>query len=445
MNLSSSKAFSLFITKGLNRKESIREAVLKGGVLNSLAKLCGYARSVAIAVLLGFSLQVDAYFLATGLIGIFLIFATVFDSIGVPNLVRAREENTVRFDSLASLLLSFTLLLAVSMTFLMLLLTPILARAALGYTPEKQALLQKFLFLLSPYLFFYFLFHHFGAVLRAKRLFSIYFLSELLFFFLAFLFTTTGLILYKNAIVLPISTSLAQMAAAFFIAYMSREHLHLSFFLDETALAMFKQFFYLVGVFGVLYLYILSDRVFATYLPAKSISALAYGLTLASVPRDILKLENIYITPLTETNVNQRLLNRCIVFTFLISLPFCLFLFFCSEYVIRLFFGYGAFSFLDIDITTEATRYYVLSLPFLFLWPIFYRIFQIWNDLRPVFFIAILGVILNIAMNYMLLFVFKLGLKSLPLATLIAYMGLTVSSYLLILQRRDKHASVSCL
>ncbi|MEM4869969.1 MAG: hypothetical protein QW081_06250, partial [Desulfurococcaceae archaeon] len=81
----------LFNTK---RQERVLEAVVKSSLINLLARGFGYFRSVAIAVLLGFSYQTDAFFMALSLIGIFLIFVDVFDSVGVPELVKARMKFT---------------------------------------------------------------------------------------------------------------------------------------------------------------------------------------------------------------------------------------------------------------------------------------------------------------------------------------------------------------
>lgn len=84
--------FATYIKKFLevNKAERVLDAVIRSSVINLIARGLGYGRSVAIAVLLGFSYQTDAFFMALSLIGIFLIFVDVFDSIGVPELVRAR-------------------------------------------------------------------------------------------------------------------------------------------------------------------------------------------------------------------------------------------------------------------------------------------------------------------------------------------------------------------
>ena len=96
----------------LKKTESIKEALLKTSFINLLARILGYLKQVSIAILLGFSYQTDAFFMALSLIGVFLIFVDVFDSLGVPNLVFAKEKAEEEFKRLAGLLLTFTTILA---------------------------------------------------------------------------------------------------------------------------------------------------------------------------------------------------------------------------------------------------------------------------------------------------------------------------------------------
>ncbi|MEM2074303.1 MAG: hypothetical protein QXO33_07125 [Nitrososphaeria archaeon] len=59
------------------------------------------------------------------------------------------------------------------------------------------------------------------------------------------------------------------------------------------------------------------------------------------------------------------------------------------------FFGYGAFSRVDVELTATALRFYALSLPFMFFWPLIYRVFQIRGRLLPVGVVGVIGVVAN--------------------------------------------------
>jgi len=93
-----------------------------------------------------------------------------------------------------------------------------------------------------------------------------------------------------------------------------------------------KQFFYLLALYGVFHLFILVDRAFASLVGEKMISALTYGLMIATVPHSIIKLEHMIITALSEAKISMRMINFYIKYSILISLPFTVFFLFCKVY-----------------------------------------------------------------------------------------------------------------
>jgi putative peptidoglycan lipid II flippase len=413
-------------------KETVLQAIFKSSILNAFSRLFGYLKQVAIAVLLGFNLNTDAFFLAFSILGLFLIFTDVFDSLGVPNLVKARQKSLEEFQNLAGILLTFTTILAVIITFLAIFLSPIVVNIALGYNEIEKQLLKEYFLLLVPYLFFSFFFHHFGAVHRSLRHFTVYFFGELLFSFFSFLFITLGLFFTKNPKVLPISISLAQFLATVYIFLISKPYWEIKFFINRTVKGMLKQFIQLLGVYSVFHLYMLVDRIFASYLPHKSVSALAYGWMVAMIPKGLFKFENIVITSLSEVNAEWSKVKFYLKRIFLFSLPFVVIIFIFAPYIVKLLFGYGAFSTVDNELTAVAVRFYVISLPFVFLWNIFYRIFQIKDKIHWMVPIIGLTLLLNGLLNYIFIFKINLALEGICIATFLAYLILdTLSFYLL--------------
>ena len=412
-------------------KETVLQAIFKSSFLNILARGFGYLKQVAIAVLIGFSLDTDAFFLALGLLGLFLTFTDVFDSLGVPNLVRARQRSFEEFQNLAGVLLTFTVILAVVITFLAFLLSPIVIKIAFGYSESEKELLREYFLLLLPYLFFSFFFHHFGAIHRSLRHFTVYFFGEFLFSFFTFLFTALGLLFTKNPKVLPVALDISQFIATGYMVLVSKPYWEIKFYIDKTVKGMLKQFLQLLGVYSVFHLYALIDRAFASYLPHKSVSALTYGWMVAMIPRGIFKLENIVITSLSEVNASKEKVDFYVERIFLLSLPFVVFIFVFAPYLVKLLFGYGAFSAVDVELTAEATRFYALSLPFVFLWTVFYRIFQIKDKILLIIPVVVLSMIINAFLDYIVIFKTTLGIMGLSLATSVAYFTLYQLSYLL--------------
>jgi putative peptidoglycan lipid II flippase len=412
-----------------SKPEAIRYALIRSSFLNLLARGFGYLKHLSIAILLGFSSQTDAVFMSLSLLGVFLIFADVFDSIGVPNLVSARLKGEEEFKSLAGLLFSFTLILALVMLVLSILLYPLLKYIPIGFTIEATNYLTTSYFLFLPYLFFNFIFHHFGAVLRSLRRFTDYFVGEFIFSFFSFVLIAIGLYLFRDFKVIPLSFSISQILATLYLLMRGKDFLHLKFYINDEVRLILKHFFYLSALYGVFHLYILVDKAFASLTGEKGVSALTYGLMVATAPRGIVKLEHMAITALSEVKAEIAKVNSFIKHSILISFPFMLIFFLFAEPIVSLLFGHGRFTQTDAQFTAIATMYYALSLPFMFIWPILYRSFQVLNWLKPVFFIALCGILANALFNYLFVVVYTLGIKGICLATFFAYLVLCLISY----------------
>jgi putative peptidoglycan lipid II flippase len=256
--------------------------------------------------------------------------------------------------------------------------------------------------------------------------------GELIFSVSSFIFTALGLYFFRDFRVIPISFSISQVLATLFLLLRAKEFIHLKFYLDKRALLILKHFFYLSALYGVFHLYIFVDRAFASLTGEKGISALTYGLMVVTVPKNIIKLEHMAITALSEVKASMGKINLYIKYSFLISLPLMIGFLVLANFLISFFLGYGKFSLVDVELTAEATKYYALSLAFMFIWPILYRAYQVLNLLKPVFFIAIFGILANALFNYLFVVVYNLGIKGICLATFFAYSILCFLGYLVL-------------
>jgi len=156
---------------------------------------------------------------------------------------------------------------------------------------------------------------------------------------------------------------------------------------------------------------------------------LTYGSMVAFVLGSVLKLGHMAITSLSETKASVQTLNKFLKFSLFVSLPATLFLFFFPEVPVKLLFGHGKFTLTDIELTATATKYYAISLFLAFAWAVLYRAFQIINWLLPVFFVALISVLVNGFFNYLFLVVYKLGIAGICLGTFVAYTFLCGLSY----------------
>lgn len=420
---------SYLYTWDLRKQEGVLEAVVRSSFINLLARGLGYLKNILIAVLLGFSVKTDGYFMALSLLGLFLIFAGVFDSIGIPSLVKAKQENMEEFKKLCGFLLVFTLTLAILFSALALLLMPLILKIPIGFKEETLRYLKISYLLLIPYVFLSFIFQHFGAVLRSLRRFTVYFLSEFIISIFSFLIIVFGLLIYKDYWVLPLSLTLSQALATSFIVFEGREFIYFSFHKDERVRAFLRRFFQLSALYGLSHLYIILDRAFASLLPERSVSAMSYGVTILTGLGSLLRIESVAITSLSEERGSLEKLKFYINKLSLVTIPISIFLFIFSEFIVKLLFGYGAFSKVDISLTSNALRFYSISFPLMFIWPLIYRVFQIREEMGKLAKIAITGVFLNGALNYLFMIKLGLGMFGICLGTFFSYVYSCVVGY----------------
>jgi len=418
--------------------ESIKTGILKSSALNFLSRVFGYLRYVAIAILFGLNSETDAFFVAYAIVGIMLVFVDVFDSLGVPRLVRARQESEEIFNKVSSSLLSFAALC--SFIFSVLLISFVLLIGILH--PQIGALdlstLRKNLVLLWPFAASGFFIHYFGAVLRSKRRFTVYFIGELMYSFFSFLFTLIGLMIVKDSAVLSLSLSIAQLINLLYMGFASKDFWSVKSLRLKDIKEYLLTFLFLSGMYGIFYLFTIIDKFFATLLETKSVSAISYGLLVAGAVKGIFKIEQVLVTKISEVSAEIRYVTRLLTAVFIFSVVLLFIVFSSSTLIVDFLFGYGNFSLVDVNLTSEALRYYALSIPFFFLWPIVFRIYQTIEILKPVFIISIVSIILNFVLNYYFVIIAKMGIMGICLGTFGAYGFLTLSSiaYLFYLRRR---------
>lgn len=412
------------------KEEKVLDALFRSSFINVIARGFGYLKNVAIAVLFGFNFQTDAFFMALSLMGIFLIFADVFNSIGVPQLVIAKLQNQEEFKNLAGLLLTLTVILTLGITLLSVIAYPIVSLIPVGFDKTSLHYMGRVYFLLLPYLALNFVFHYCGAVLRSIRRFTQYFIGELIFSFFSFLFTLLGLYYFHNYKALPLALSLAQILSTVYIIIISKEFFSFKFFMNDTTKQILRHFGYLCLLYGTFYLFLVVDKSFASLLPEKSISALTYGYMIAYIPLSIIRLDQITITSLSEERGSIKKLNFYLKKIILISIPILVFYLLFAGILIKLLFFYGHFTNTDFNLTKMATTVYAFGIPFWFMWPLIYRVFQIRDKLLPVFLIALIGIICNFLLNYIFVLKLQLGIIGIACGTVFASMMIAMSGYL---------------
>ncbi len=394
------------------------------------ARFFGYLKYVVIAVLFGFNMKTDAFFMALSLIGIFMMFTDVFNSLGVPQLVAAKQKDLdlIEFKKIASMLLTLTIALTVVITLAAIFIYPLIAKIAIGFHNTSLMYMKNVYYLLLPYLSLNFIFHYCGGVLRSMRRFTQYFIGEFIFSFFSFLFTFLGLHYFKSYLVLPSALSIAQVFSTLYMIFIAKEFLHFGFFINDTIKQIFTQFGYLSLLYGTFYMFLVIDKSFASLLPAKSISALTYGVLVASIPVSILRLDHFITTTLSEHQGSLEKLNFYIKKILLISIPIIIFYLLFSGLLVRLLFFYGSFSKSDLKLTTKAVMFFSLNIPAMLIWPLINRVFQIKNKLKPAFIIAMIGIIINFLLDYLFVIKLQMTIKGIILGTIVTFLIMCIAS-----------------
>jgi putative peptidoglycan lipid II flippase len=420
----------LKIIHDITRPEAIKKALVTTSALYGVSKVAGYLKNFAIAAFLGFSYQTDAFFFAVGIIGIFSIFSSAFDSVGVPYLVKARQKGQEIFNKVTGQLLGIDIFVAVIVSLLTLAAIPLLVRAGWGFSPDTRQMFSRMMWILFPTVGLSFLYHHFAAVLRAQRLFTVQTIAELITSIVQFTVTAGGLFFYRDPFVLAWAMLLAMVCSVCWQLPFVRGHLRVTLRRDEHTRTLVSQFLLFTALYAVSSVYGMIDKAFASYLETKSISALVYGSLIAMVPIGIIRLDAMFFTAISEKT------SRIVVFKFVLAslaicLPYGFLMFLFPAFFVKLILGYGHFGVIDTALTAQALRYYALALPALYMNGIFSRVLIIKEYFSGMFALLGLNIILNIVMNYIFMFNLRLGLRGLVIATvLVAYIDLGLRVWL---------------
>jgi putative peptidoglycan lipid II flippase len=411
--------------------------VFSVALINLLARLIGYGRHIVITAFIGLSVLLDTYYIAATILSlVVLAFGDVFDSLGIPRLVKTlQEEGEEEFRSFAGTILVFASLLSLVLVALLFAIAPWATWIAPGFSPDKKGLVLKNLVLLAPMALLYLPYHALGSILRARRRFKDFYIGDLII-------ATTGVaVLYAGRrfpYVVPLSYSAGYAAVFVYVAAISARELRLTKGVFDAKMArLFTGLLSLLPLYLTSYLFVVVDRMFASFLPTGGISALAYGLLIAMVPSSILMIENIFITPLSESSDKEGLMNDTLIGVFIITIPIVFFVASYAGPIIRVLLERGVFTPHSTRMTADALTFFSFAIPVFFLWPVLYRLFQILEKLKAIAVVSIASLVLNAALNAWFLNL-GLGVKGLALATSISNYVLAGGAILL-LRRNQPH------
>lgn len=408
------------------RPQTAIEGVLSAALLNSLSKVTVYLRHIVITAYIGLTVELDAFYVAVSIVSIFIItFGEIFDSVGIPYLVSAREQGGMEsFRRVAGSLFSMTIRMAILLTLLMILVSPFSSVIVPGFPIASKKFINDNLYFLVPYALVYLPYHCLGSFFRSLRNFRLYYWAD----FLIQVTALGGIVLYHgHELAVPATLSAAYIGGFLFLVWKGRAYCRFQDLRPEREIGEIRrQIVKLVPIYMIGYALLLIDRFFASYLESGAISALSYGFIVGSIIPMILNIENVFITPLSEESDRGMLLTHILSGSLLVSLPVVTFTLLYGKEIITVLFQRGAFTARATELTAAALKFYILGVFPLFFWPVCYRVFQIYRKLRPMMWIGLISVTLNATLNYVFVFQAGMGVAGIALATAISGWAVSV-------------------
>ena len=414
-----------------NRKKHLHEiresfiSSIKSALLwRTTGRATGIFKHVIIAAAIGLSVQLDIFYMTTALLGIFLFsWAQMLEVMAVPKLVELHQSGQIKaFNSLSGGMLTLCILFSLLITAATILGRSYISEVAWGFDEKKKKLLAEAIIWFAPVLLFLIPFQFMGSVFRAVRRFSIFYQAEFITgavtLFLIYLFKDDPNVLFW-------SFSMGVSVAFFFlfVFYLRRYKV-----LGNPFSRLVKDALKIVPGLLILqcahYFYILTDRIFMSFLANGSIGALAYGRTIAYSLEGLINIKGSFITIFSETDnptIRNRIYNNLISLTVVISIPVTVYLLLLGKELIAVFLQRGMFKNTDTDLVFLAVTGFAWSLlPFFLLIPL-EQIFQISGKINVMVVRKIGGLFVNLVLNYLFVFIFQLGIWGISVATSMTY------------------------
>lgn len=401
------------------RPQTAIQGVMSATLYNTLSKIAIFSRHVVITAVIGLSVGLDAFYIAVAVVSVFInTFGDIFDSVGIPFLLRVRGGGGEVYRRLEGTLFSWTVKMGVGLTALMVLSLPLVTSLVPGFPAGSRGLIWINLFALVPYALVYLPYHCLGSFQRARRDFRSFFMAEFLVALIAL-----GMILAmpRTEIAVPISVSVGYCGGALVLWFMERRHIR---FVGspphEETREIRGMIWKLLPVYALVYALLLIDRYFASFLQTGGIAALSYAFMLATAIPLILNVENVFITPLSEESDHGALMTQILCGALIVTAPVVAFTMSHARDIVALLFERGAFTATAAELTSTALSHYIFGLPAMIIWPVCYRLYQVYRRPKTIYWIGLMAVLFNGTMNYLLVMRAGWGIAGIAFTTAVS-------------------------
>ena len=413
------------------KKNKIFGAALSVSLVVLMSKALGFFRDIIMANMHGTSAGMDAYNAAYGIFYIpILLMSSCITSTLVPLYIGARDKKGIReANRFASNAVTIFSLVSILISVLMMVFAPQIVRLVhRGFPPDTLGLTVRLVRLMLPSLLFFVLAILFSSVLNANRRFIP---AQLTGFPLSFALIASTLMSRgpRGVEMLAWGVAAAGLLQTLVVYPFARRDFRYSPRLDVTDARFQKMMSMALPAFlsmAVNELNHMIDRSLASGLPAGSISAMNYAFKLITFALGVLivPLTTVLFSRMSEKVAQHdkkgmmAILTSCMETVLLVIVPITILGCVLSRDVISLAYGRGRFDQHSVALTSGVFAFYLLGLAGFSLRDVFNRAFHSLGDTRTPMYIAGGSVVLNVALNLILVRV--MGANGLALATSIS-------------------------
>lgn len=393
-----------------------------------LSKVIGFAREVIIAYCYGAAFPMDAYFLAMGLVSNVLYAFTTASSVAfLPLYVEhKRDGKSQNFAAASIVAMGMVSLCVAGLIFCNA--DKIAKLAAPSYGIEELRYVELYMKILTAGVLFSFLANIFLSILNAERIYGYAAFSGIIY---SATIVSLSLALQKrlNVLALVIAVPTAYFLQCMILFFRSGRFLLFKgriCFKGSRIDSLMKNAFPILLGNTVIELNQFVDRLLAVRFGDGAVSALSYANTLNSFVNSLFvgTLITMYFTEFSYIAAEKK--NEEFVKTFksgflsmvILTLPIAYVILFCSQSIVSIVYGRGAFDETAVAMTSQAVVRYGIGFPFTILQAYLVKAFYAMGDTKSPTKNSMVCVAINIMLSVIL--AGKMGFNGIPLATSIS-------------------------
>ena len=412
-----------------------------------LSRVLGYFRDILIAIFLGTSIYADAFFVAFRLPNTFrrLFAEGTFNAAFIPSYTAEKIKGKSQGKRFADEVLTLLILGLLTIVLIVEILTPyVVYLIAPGFVEDntKFDLAVDLTRITFPFLAFVSLSSFFAGILNSENKFAAAAAAPI---FLNLILILSLIIAYyfklDYAFNLSYGVSISGLIQLLFLIFFASKYYQPSLILKNKVKHNVKFFLkkLLPSIFssGVIQISILVGTIIASF-QAGAVSYLYYAdrvyqinLAIAGIAVSTVSLPLLSkLIKNKKTNEANKIQNKSIELSLLLSLPASVALIVGSEEIVNALFGYGSFTKNDIVQTSLALKYFGYGIPAFAILKIFANFFFARDNTMTPFKVSSIVVFINITVS--ILFFKQIGFIIIPIATTLStWLGVLYYFYLL--------------